>query len=56
MNISNRPLIAAALRELIAMVDRGVEYPDAHSSAAIAWRLTDDQAAELSIEYDKAQS
>lgn len=56
MNVYHQPLIAGALRELIAMVDRGVEYPDAHTSVAISFRLTDEHADKLSVEYDEARS
>ncbi len=41
-----------ALTKLIALIDSGMEYPDAHTEVCLQFRLTDVEATKLTKVYD----
>lgn len=45
-------VIERALDALVHLINDGVEYPEAHARVAIAFQLTDKQAAALTDAYD----
>lgn len=43
---------ARALKELVKLVEAGLEYPEAHTRTVISLELSDAEAAQLTAAYD----
>lgn len=46
-------MINQALKELVRLVDGGMEYPTAHERVCVAYKFTEEQGEKLTAKYDQ---